>query len=187
MAEEQAREQEVELKEWTPGPGDIAIRQVPLAWIMSSAPWLVVTVLMLMFPQIGIEEWVAGILIVIVVVPRFFMWRRTLYGITNSHLMYQRGGILSSKAYPLPYSRMQDTRARYGIFGRALGYQAVDVMMDNGAVASLSYVPIVTNAEALIREKIKEHGGFIASDAAADTGDDTPEKPDRPEDEGKEK
>ncbi len=181
MAEEQAQEQNEELKEWVPGPGDIAIRQVQWAWIMSSVPWTIVAGAFLYFGLL-IEE-MALVLIVIVVLPRFFMWRRTLYGITDSHLMYQRGGLLSSKAYPLPYSRMTDVRARYGIFGRALGYQAVDVMMDNGAVASLSYVPIIADAGDRIRAKIEEHGGFIASDAAADTGDDDPEQLDRPEDE----
>ena len=186
MAEEQAQEQDAQLKEWIPGPGDVAIRQVQWAWIMSSIPWAIVAVAFLMF-NLLIEE-MALILIVIVVVPRFFMWRRTLYGITDSHLMYQRGGLLSSKAYPLPYSRMTDVRARYGIFGRALGYQAVDVMMDNGAVASLSYIPLVADAEERIRAKIEEHGGFVASDEPSDPpAGDTPEQLDRPEDEDREK
>ena len=162
MAEEQAREQEEQPKEWVPEPGDIAIRQVQWAWIISSIPWIIVA---FAFTQIGwLDEIMAGVLIVIVVLPRFFMWRRTLYGITDSHLIYQRGGILSSKGYPLPYSRMTDVRSRYGIFGRALGYQAVDVMMDNGAVATLSYVPVVTDAEERLQAKIKEHGGLTASE-----------------------
>ena len=186
MAEEQAREKDNELKEWIPGPGDIAIRQVQWAWIVTSTPWIIVAGLFLM--QGWLEEIMAGVLIVIVVLPRFFMWRRTLYGITESHLMYQRGGILSSKAYPLPYTRMTDVRARYGIFGRALGYQGVDVMMDNGAVATLSYVPIVAGTEERIRAKIEEHGGFVASDESPDASDgDTPEQLDQPGDEGKEK
>ena len=191
MAEEQAPEQREELKEWIPGPGDIAIRQVHWAWVVTSTPWIIVAFLFLM--QGWLEEIMAGVLIVIVVLPRFFMWRRTLYGITDKHLMYQRGGLLSSKAYPLPYSRMTDVRSRYGIFGRALGYQGVDVMMDNGAVATLSYVPIVADTEGRIRAKIEEHGGFIATDAAADASADEapdegdPPQLDQPKDEGKEK
>ena len=181
MAEEQAQEQEDQLKEWIPEPGDIAIRQVQWAWIMSSIPWTIVAGAFLYFGLL-IEE-MALVLIVIVVLPRFFMWRRTLYGITDEHLIYQRGGILSSKAYPLPYSRMTDVRARYGIFGRALGYQAVDVMMDNGAVASLSYIPVVTDAEERIRAKIQEHGGLTASDSGGESGDDAPAQVEQPEDE----
>ena len=181
MAEEQAREQDEQLKEWIPEPGDIAIRQVQWAWIMSSVPWTIVAGAFLYFGLL-IEE-MALVLIVIVVLPRFFMWRRTLYGITDSRLIYQRGGILSSKAYPLPYSRMTDVRSRYGIFGRALGYQAADVMMDNGAVATLSYIPIVTDAEERIRAKIEEHGGFTASDSDGDAGDDAPAELEQPEDE----
>ena len=179
MAEEQSQEQEEQLSQWTPEPGDIALRQVQWAWVIASLPWIVVAVV---FNFMGLlEEIMTGVLIVIVVLPRFFMWRRTLYGITDSRLIYQRGGLLSSKAYPLPYTRMNDVRSRYGIFGRALGYQAVDVMMDNGAVASLSYVPIVTGAEERIRAKIEEHGGFTASDS--DAGDDAPAKIEQPEDE----
>ena len=174
MAEEEKQdEQDNQLEEWTPRPGDITIRQVPLAWLMSSTPWLIVTAVLLALPALGIafgiEEWVAAVLIIIVIVPRYFMWRGTAYTISEDHLVYQRGGIMSSKAYPLPYARMTDVRARYGMFGRALGYQAVDVMMDNGAVAPLSYVPIVTDAADRIRAKIIERGGSVATE---------PDKPD---------
>ncbi len=179
MADEQNQdEQDNQTEEWTPRPGDITIRQAPLAWLMSSAPWLVVTAVLLLLPAMGIsfgiEEWVAGVLIIIVVVPRYLMWRGTSYTISEDHLVYQRGAIMSSKAYPLPYSRMTDVRSRYGMFGRALGYQAVDVMMDNGAVAPLSYVPIVTDAAERIRAKIEERGGLVAPDE--------PEEPDKPGD-----
>ena len=84
------------------------------------------------------------------------MWRGTSYTLSEEHLMYKRGGIMSSKEYPLPYGRMSTVKARFGLFGRAFGYQAVDVMLNNGAVATLSYVPILANTAERITKKIED-------------------------------
>lgn len=134
---------------------EITITQVQWAWLMSSAPWLIVTGAFVAFPQIGIEEWVATFIILVVVIPRYFMWRGTSYTLGEEHLIYRRGGIMSSKEYPLPYGRMTTVKSRFGMFGRAFGYQAVDVMLNNGAVATLSYIPILANTEERITKKIE--------------------------------
>jgi uncharacterized membrane protein YdbT with pleckstrin-like domain len=84
------------------------------------------------------------------------MWRRTKYTLTDDTLLYQRGGITSTRAYPLPISKIKDVRTRYGVLGRALGYQAVDVLMDNGAVANMSYLPIVSDVSGQIRALIDQ-------------------------------
>ena len=45
--------------------------------------------------------------------------------------------------------------------------------MDNGAVATLSYIPILTDAEDRIKEKIEEYGGISElEDDAADSDPD---------------
>ena len=169
-------EEDKQPEDWIPGDEDITIRQVQWAWLMTSLPWIIVTFALIQFGWI--EDGTGGMMIgsvilLIVIIPRFFMWRRTSYTISDEVLVYQRGGIMSSKPYPLPYQRMTSVRSSPGLFGRAFGYQAVDVMMDNGAVATLSYIPILTDAEDRIKEKIEEYGGISElEDDAADSDPD---------------
>ena len=174
-------EEDKQPEDWNPGPEDITIRQVQWAWLMTSLPWIIVTFALIQFGWI--EDGTGGMMIgsvilLIVIIPRFFMWRRTSYTISDEVLVYQRGGIMSSKPYPLPYTRMTSVRSRPGLFGRAFGYQAVDVMMDNGAVATLSYIPILTDAEDRIKEKIEEYGNILElEDDAADSDPDMENEP----------
>lgn len=153
-------------------PDGVVIRQVQWAWLWSSLPWVVVLVVLL---YIGvIEEVMTTVILVIIIVPRYFMWRRTKYTLSDDILIYQRGGITSAKAYPLPISKIKDVRTRYGLFGRALGYQAVDVLMDNGAVASMAFLPIVSDVSGQIRALIDQQEPAPEqedSDAETATGD----------------
>ena len=135
-------------------PEGLVIRQVQWSWVWASMPWLVVIIVLLLTQLVPLDELTTSVILIIILVPRFFMSRRTRYTITDETLIYQRGGITSAKAYPLPMSRIKDVRARYGIFGRALGYQNVDIMMDNGATASLTYIPIDSDAAEQIRQRM---------------------------------
>ena len=131
------------------------IRQVPLAWVWSSVPWMVVAGL-LYFP-IGLFEEITVLLVLLVVaVPRYISQRRTHYTITDRSLIYQRGGIFGVQRVPIPLDRLKDVRMKFGLFGKTLGYQTVDVMLDNGAVADLTYVPIYMDVAGQIRELIDE-------------------------------
>lgn len=155
------------------------IRQVQWAWLWSSLPWIVVLVV---FLYMGIlEEVMTSVILIIIIVPRYFMWRRTKYTLTNDILIYQRGGITSSKAYPLPITKIKDVRTRYGLFGRALGYQAVDVLMDNGAVANMAYLPIVSNVSGQIRALIdQQEQAPEEEDSADETPADSPSQSESP-------
>ena len=137
-------------------PGGLVISQVQWAWLWSSIPWLVVVVLLYYTQWVPLEELTTSVLLIIILVPRFIIWRRTRYIVTDDTLVYKRGGILSARAVPLPIWRIKDVQARYGVFGRALGYQMVDVMMDNSAVARLSYVPIPSDFEVHLRARMAE-------------------------------
>ena len=132
------------------------IRQVPLAWLWSSIPWVVVAAL-LYFPPLALFEEITVLLVVLVVtVPRYIAQRRTHYTITDRSLIYQRGGIFGVQRVPIPLDRLKDVRTKFGLFGKTLGYQTVDVMLDNGAVADLTYVPIYLDVAGQIRELIDE-------------------------------
>ena len=157
------------------------IRQVPLAWVFSSLPWMVVAGL-LYFP-IGLFEEITVLLVALVVaVPRYISQRRTHYTITDRSLIYQRGGIFGVQRVPIPLDRLKDVRTKFGLFGKTLGYKTVDVMLDNGAVADLSYLPIFLDVEDQLRELIDEFAedddDYLDDDDEAEEGgdDDAPRR-----------
>jgi uncharacterized membrane protein YdbT with pleckstrin-like domain len=152
MAQENGSPEE---QEWVE-PEGIIMRQVRFAWFWASAPWLIgFLIVSMVVPELAITEPVtATVILVVIIVPRYFVWRRTRYTIADEYLVYQRGGIMSARAYPLPWWRISDVQTKYGMFGRAIGYKSVNVMMNNGAIASMSYLPMNSDAEELVREKI---------------------------------
>ncbi len=152
MAQENDQPEE---QEWVE-PEGLVVKQVRWAWIWASAPWLIgFLIVSMVVPELAFEGLATpAVIVVVIIVPRYFVWRRTRYTIADEVLLYQRGGIMSAKAYPLPWWRISDVQTKHGMFGRAIGYKSVNVMMNNGAVASMGYLPMNSDAEELIREKI---------------------------------
>ena len=155
----------------------IVITQVNWAWLWASTPWLIVLAIL---STLGIEPLFGSLIALIIIVPRFLSWKRTAYIITDDDLIYQRGGFTGSRSFTIPLSRIADVRSRDGMFGRGLGYQAVDIMLDNRGVTSLTYVPSLGKVGDLLRERIApfqgEHGedtpGFGKPPRADPAGDD---------------
>jgi uncharacterized membrane protein YdbT with pleckstrin-like domain len=173
MAQEEGPPKEPEWVE----PEGLILRQVRFAWFWSSAPWLIGFLLVsLVVPELAIAEpTTAAVIMVVIIVPRYFVWRRTRYIIADEVLLYRQGGIMSARAYPLSWWRIKDVQTRYGMFGRAIGYKSVNVMMDNGAIARMSYLPMDSEAEEMIREKIDN---AVPPPDVPMPDDDAPEAPD---------
>ena len=150
----------------------IVVAQVQYAWLWSSW-WLLAIVAALFAFGVFPDPFTPAVLVLIVIVPKYWQWRRTRYYLTESTLIYQRGGITRTMRYQIPLSRLTDTRTRYGLFGRALGFQHVDIMLDNGAVASLAYVPLQMDVVRYFRERMGSDGSAESedSDSADDDGD----------------
>lgn len=128
------------------------VRQVQWAWVWSSMPWLIVAFVLL---AVGfLEEILTTLFVVVIVLPRYLRWRRTQYRFTHDTLFYQQGGITGFQKYEIPVSEMRDVRHRFGMFGRSLGYQTVDIMLDNGSVASLQYISPRQDLSTTIRRLI---------------------------------
>ena len=155
MSQERPEEEQPQPDDqYEPDVGDdaIVVRQVALAWLWSSLPWLAIAAVIY---YLGFFEEITGLLVVlVVVVPRYIAQRRTSYTITDRALIYKRGGIFGVQRVPIPINRLKDVRSRFGLFGKTLGYQTVDVMLDNGAVADLSYVPLGPAVSDRIKELI---------------------------------
>lgn len=131
----------------------IVVSQIQYAWLWSSW-WLLAIVLVVTIYTPAGEPIIGAFLAIIILVPKFWQWRRTRYYLTEDMLIYQRGGVTRTQRFQIPLNRLTDTRAQYGIFGRALGFQHVDIMLDNGARARLSYVPIQMDVVSYFRERI---------------------------------
>lgn len=139
----------------------IVVRQASYAWLWSSTPWLIGIYVLF---QLGVlvEPFIAVALMLVIVVPRFLVWRGTAYILTDKELIYQRGGIMGSRKYRIPFTtgenRMVDVQSRYGMFGRGLGYQAVDILLDNQDNARfqriVEYVPTSMGMEGLLRQRM---------------------------------
>ena len=147
MSSEEEQPQQPKRPQEPEVPDDaIEVAQVQYAWLWSSW-WLLAIVLILfigippIIPPIFPEPFTPAVLVFIILIPKYWQWRRTKYYLTEEALIYQRGGILQTRRYLIPFNRLKDTRARHGMFGRALGFQHVDIMLENGAIATLVYVP----------------------------------------------
>ena len=115
------------------------VRQIKLAWVWSSLIWLIViSAIALYIPEI---TGIIGIMMaVVVVVPRFFLWKRSSYILTENVLIYNRGGMIRTGTYRIPLSKITEVSENYGRFGRTLGYKSVVIKLANGVSASLAYI-----------------------------------------------
>ena len=141
MSSEEEQPQQPQRPQEPEVPDDaIEVAQVQYAWLWSSW-WLLAIVLIIFVVGVFPDPFTPAVLIFVIVIPKYWQWRRTRYYLTEDALIYQRGGILQTRRYLIPFNRLKDTRARFGMFGRALGFQHVDIMLENGAIATLQYVP----------------------------------------------
>jgi len=157
------------------------IKQVQYAWIWSSLPWVLVVAVLYgigFFP----EPLMTLAVLVAIMAPRFMMWRGTRYILTSDQLIYQRGKFLGgSSRFQIPLSKLADAQARYGAFGRAVGYQTVDIVFQEGGVASLKYISILDDlADELRRLIVAAGGGPDSGDGGEPPADPQTPNGDRP-------
>jgi membrane protein YdbS with pleckstrin-like domain len=145
MSSEEEQPQQPQRPQEPEVPDDaIEVAQVQYAWLWSSW-WLLAIVLIIFVFGVFPDPFTPAVLAVVILIPKYWHWRRARYYLTEEALIYQRGGILQTRRYLIPFNRLKDTRARFGMFGRALGFQHVDIMLENGAIATLVYVPAQMN------------------------------------------
>ena len=153
----------------------IVLKQVQYAWLWSSLPWLVVLGV-IYYTDFLIEPVpiIGAAITVVILLPRYIGWRRTAYILTGDGLIYQRGGMTGTQRYQIPWSNLKGARARYGNFGRALGYQSVELLLENGSIARLTYLPILADVAGQIQELID---AVQPDDEEAEDNGEVPEEP----------
>ena len=174
MSNEEEQPQQPQRPQEPEVPEDaIEVAQVQYAWLWSSW-WLLAIVLVLMIgippivPPIFPDPFTPAVLMVVILIPKYWHWRRTRYYLTEEALIYQRGGILQTRRYLIPFNRLKDTRARFGMFGRAFGFQHIDIMLENGAIATLVYVPVQMDVASYFQKRM---GGATEDSPEEDNAD----------------
>ena len=145
----------------------IEVAPVQYAWLWSSW-WLLAIVVIIFLFGVFPDPFTPAVLAVVILIPKYWHWRRTRYYLTEDALIYQRGGILQTRRYLIPFNRLKDTRARFGMFGRALGFQHVDIMLENGAIATLVYVPAQMDIADYFRKRMEGGDPDSPEEGAAD-------------------
>lgn len=150
--------------------GDVIteVRQVKSAWVWSASPWLIVILAIALFME-PITEVIAIMMAVVVIVPRFFLWLRSSYVLTENVLIYNRGGMIRTGTYKIPLSRITEVSENYGRFGRTLGYKSVVIKLANGVNASLAYIAPESDLHEQISVLIEGNQADIDSDSESDT------------------
>ena len=106
---------------------------------------------------------------VVVIVPRFFLWLRSSYVLTENVLIYNRGGMIRTGTYKIPLSRITEVSENYGRFGRTLGYKSVVIKLANCVNASLAYIAPESDLHEQIAVLIEGNQADIDSDSESDT------------------
>jgi len=154
----------------------IEIREVQYSWLWRPIWGIVLLVIAFSFGMIP-EPISLSFLIVLILVPYFFYARRTRYYLTEEILLYQPGYIWrKSGPYELPYSRIQKTSLSFGLFGRALGYQHVRLTFDNGATATLKFIPIDIDLIKYLDERLTPAEDSPQTESANDVTEDQGQK-----------
>ena len=157
------------------------IRQSNWAWQLPAAPGVLFSFASFFLDFISFGA-LPFILTAVVVVPRYLRWRKALYILTEDHVVVFRGGLTGRQRYDLPISEFTEVNIRPGIFGGSLGYRAVHIMLRNGKVIVLDYLPqdapLAAHIESRIGQYDEDEEGPVADDQTEDeSGDnDDPEK-----------
>ena len=161
-------------------PADaISIKQSGWVWMLPALPWIALLAVSFFidFISFGI---IPLVLAAVIVGPRFIAWRRTLFILTEEHLVVQRGGFSGYQRVDLPFSDLREVVVRPGMLGGTLGYTTVYVTLRDGRVAILDHVPTSSPLIEHVRARVVP---MPEDDEAADA--DSPAEPPQ-EDEGPE-
>ena len=114
-----------------------------------------------------ITEVIAIMMAVVVIVPRFFLWLRSSYVLTENVLIYNRGGMIRTGTYRIPLSRITEVTENYGRFGRTLGYKSVVIKLENGVSASLAYIAPDSDFHQQIAARIENNPDIDSDDQSS--------------------
>ena len=119
----------------------VTVRQSNWAWLWAVVPWFIFfwVATFVDFLTFGLFPLVLAL---IVIVPRYLSFRKTLYILTETHVIIQQGSLMGQHRVNIPTSDVTQVRIDPGMFGRTLGYTGINLELKEGRVAFLRYIPI---------------------------------------------
>jgi len=125
-----------------PIPDDaVVVRQSNWAYMLVTVLWLVIfgVSLVLDFFTFGI---LPAVFAAYMIGSRYLSFRKTVYILTDSHVIIQRGSLMGQNRIDLPIADLNDVLVQPGKVGGVLGYTRVGMQLKDGRMAWLHYVPL---------------------------------------------
>ena len=125
-----------------PIPEDaVVVRQSNWAYMLVTVLWLVIfgVSLVLDFFTFGI---LPAVFAAYMIGSRYLSFRKTVYILTDSHVIIQRGSLMGQNRIDLPIADLNDVLVQPGKVGGVLGYTRVGMQLKDGRMAWLHYVPL---------------------------------------------
>ena len=137
-------------------PGDaIVVLQSNWAWMWSAAPWVVLFGVATVFDLFTFGL-LPMVLAAIVIIPSYMSFRKTAYILTDTHVIIQQGTLFGSQQVEVEIANLGDVLEVPGMFGRSLGYTGVHLVLKDGRVAFLRYVPLKAPLAHHVRSRLGE-------------------------------
>lgn len=136
-------------------PDDAVVyRQSNWAWIWHAVPWLLLFIISMAFDffTFGIFPTVFAI---IIIVPRYFSFKRTGYILGENNLIIQEGLMLGQRRVDLPILEIREIEVQTGTFGRYLGYTNVKLESMDKTINFIQYLPVDSPLIGLLQNKVK--------------------------------
>ena len=131
----------------------IVVLQSNWAWMWSAAPWVVLFGIATVFDLFTFGV-LPMVLAAIVIIPSYMSFRKTAYILTDTHVIIQQGTLFGAQKIDLGIERLSEVLELPGMFGRSLGYTAVHLVLKDGRVALLRYVPLSAPLAQHVRSRI---------------------------------
>ena len=132
----------------------VVFRQSNWAWIWHAVPWLILFIVSMAFDffTFGIFPTVFA---TIIIVPRYFSFKRTGYILGEKILIIQEGLMLGQRRFDLPILEILAVEVQTSTFGRYLGYTNVKLESRDGTVNFLQYLPADSSLIGFLQNKVK--------------------------------
>jgi hypothetical protein len=119
----------------------IVVRQSNWAYMLHTIPWLI-----LFGASLSVDFFTFGILPALLATyligSRYMSFRKTVYILTDRHVIIKQGSMMSQDRIDLPFDDLDDVFVRPGRLGVFLRYTRVELQLKDGQMVLLTYVPL---------------------------------------------
>ena len=126
------------------------------AWGWPLIPWAVL---------IGLQIYLAGdpiftllffFLAAIMTLPRFLRWKNTSYAISAAGVDVRHQTMSGNQDFKIGYAEIVSLEVERGFMDRYLGYKSIEMLLKDGGLAKLTFVPVDADIDDVIRQRMEE-------------------------------